>query len=327
MKRFTNLLVYAGTREHTAAINRGVNLAIENDARLKLIDVIKPIPAAISRMTDVISSADLHRLVVDERRDKLLQIAADYSDTGVSIDAVVRVGNTPVEIVREVIEGDHDLVIKSAEGGGTWQRLFGGVAQELMRNCPCPVWVFKPDRHAPFDRVLVALDLETRDSQHNGLNRDLLDLAHSICQRDGAQLHVVTAWDLWMEKSLRRRAGDSEVDAINRSIEQRVLASLELLLAEQEIDSSAARIHLEHGKPGGVIHEVEREIEADLLVLGTVCRTGVAGLLIGNTAEHVLANADCSVLTLKPAGFVTPVTLVDEGESQSWFGSTDLHAN
>ena len=326
MKRFKNLLVYAGTREKTAAINRSVDLAIENDASLKLIDVIRPIPASMSRMTDVISSRDLQRLVADERRDMLLQLAADYSDTGVSIDAGVRVGNAAVEIVREVIEHEHDLVVKSAEGGGTWQRLFGGVAQELMRNCPCPVWVFKPDRHAPFDQVLVALDLESRDSQHNGLNRDLLDMAHSICRRDGAQLHIVTAWDLWMEKSLRQRAGDSEVDAINRSIEQRVLASLELLLAEQEIDSETVRIHLEHGRPGGVINEVAREIEADLLVLGTVCRTGVAGLLIGNTAEHVLANADCSVLTLKPAGFVTPVTLVDEEESTSWFGSVDVHA-
>jgi nucleotide-binding universal stress UspA family protein len=46
--------------------------------------------------------------------------------------------------------------------------------------------------------------------------------------------------------------------------------------------------------------------------MGTVCRTGVTGFLIGNTAEKVLNNVDCSVLTVKPEGFVTPVTLLED---------------
>jgi len=47
----------------------------------------------------------------------------------------------------------------------------------------------------------------------------------------------------------------------------------------------------------------------DLIVMGTVCRTGVAGFFIGNTAENVLQQVDCSVLTVKPEGFVSPVNL------------------
>ena len=43
--------------------------------------------------------------------------------------------------------------------------------------------------------------------------------------------------------------------------------------------------------------------------MGTVCRTGVAGFFIGNTAEKVLSEVNCSVLTIKPEGFATPVTL------------------
>lgn len=43
--------------------------------------------------------------------------------------------------------------------------------------------------------------------------------------------------------------------------------------------------------------------------MGTVCRTGAPGLLIGNTAEKILYEVDCSVLTVKPDGFVTPVRL------------------
>jgi nucleotide-binding universal stress UspA family protein len=43
--------------------------------------------------------------------------------------------------------------------------------------------------------------------------------------------------------------------------------------------------------------------------MGTVCRTGIAGFFIGNTAEKVLQEIDCSVLAIKPEGFETPVTL------------------
>jgi universal stress protein E len=41
--------------------------------------------------------------------------------------------------------------------------------------------------------------------------------------------------------------------------------------------------------------------------MGTVGRAGIAGLLIGNTAEKILHQVECSVMTVKPDGFVSPV--------------------
>jgi nucleotide-binding universal stress UspA family protein len=49
----------------------------------------------------------------------------------------------------------------------------------------------------------------------------------------------------------------------------------------------------------------------DLIIMGTVARTGIPGFLMGNTAETILNRIECSVLAIKPAGFVTPVTLED----------------
>lgn len=45
--------------------------------------------------------------------------------------------------------------------------------------------------------------------------------------------------------------------------------------------------------------------------MGTVARTSLPGFFMGNTAEDVLSQLDCSVLAVKPPGFVTPVTLVE----------------
>jgi len=57
------------------------------------------------------------------------------------------------------------------------------------------------------------------------------------------------------------------------------------------------------------IPEIVKEEKIDLIMMGTVGRTGIPGLLMGNTAETVLNRIDCSVLAVKPEGFITPVRL------------------
>ena len=57
------------------------------------------------------------------------------------------------------------------------------------------------------------------------------------------------------------------------------------------------------------IRETVDKRRINLLVMGTVARTGVSGLLIGNTAESVLDHVRCSVIAVKPPGFVTPIQL------------------
>jgi len=41
--------------------------------------------------------------------------------------------------------------------------------------------------------------------------------------------------------------------------------------------------------------------------MGTVARTGILGCLMGNTAENIVVELKCSLLALKPGGFVSPV--------------------
>ena len=49
----------------------------------------------------------------------------------------------------------------------------------------------------------------------------------------------------------------------------------------------------------------------DLIVMGTIGRSGLSGLLIGSTAEKVIDQVNCSVLTIKPDNFKSPITLND----------------
>ncbi len=60
-----------------------------------------------------------------------------------------------------------------------------------------------------------------------------------------------------------------------------------------------------------VIPEFVNKNGVDLIVMGTVARAGAAGLMVGNTAERILNSIQCSVLALKPDGFISPITLED----------------
>ena len=80
-------------------------------------------------------------------------------------------------------------------------------------------------------------------------------------------------------------------------------------LGQDTLDYLKPRTHLVQGWARKEIPALAKRIEADLVVMGTVARTGVPGFIMGNTAETILNQIDCSVLAIKPPGFKTPVTL------------------
>jgi len=56
-----------------------------------------------------------------------------------------------------------------------------------------------------------------------------------------------------------------------------------------------------------IIIDFAEKNKTDLIVMGTVGGSGLSGMLIGNTAEKVIAPINCSILTVKPENFQTPV--------------------
>ena len=96
--------------------------------------------------------------------------------------------------------------------------------------------------------------------------------------------------------------------ALTAETEQEAREELESLLASAGIASSSIRTELVRGVPQDVIPAYVAAHAIDLVVMGTLARTGVPGLIIGNTAERVLHRLKGSVLAIKPPGFRAPGT-------------------
>ena len=69
------------------------------------------------------------------------------------------------------------------------------------------------------------------------------------------------------------------------------------------------KINILKGNPKKLIPKLANELDASLVIMGTVCRTGILGLIVGNTAETVMNKVDCSILAIKPQKFVSNETL------------------
>ncbi len=253
---------------------------------------------------------DLQKLLVREYESELEEFVRPLQAKGRRVYQKVVVGQPFLEIIRQVISNKHDLVMMTADGkGGLREQLFGTLSQHLVRKCPCPVWVVKPTRRKKLRNILAAVDPDPHNETRDSLNAQILQFAFSIANLDGAALHVVHAWTTFGGEVTRSRrwmtAGEIRLYVEKVASEHRLRLD-QLLKSHPE---AKPRVHMVQGKPGNVIPEIANSEAIDLLVMGTVCRTGIPGFFIGNTAEMILNELDCSVLTLKPQGFETPVKL------------------
>jgi nucleotide-binding universal stress UspA family protein len=324
MKLFNNILYVVEdlAAEPTSAVARAVSLAENNQARLTILHV-----AEEPRLGPFAGSVAVEDLRASLRRQATEQLQALLQSTGKGADAVidVRFGIPFIEIVRHVLRDRHDLVIKAVGAGGAHSFLFGGTDQHLLRKCPCPVWILVGDTSANYRQILAAVDFDPwadgdqGDSVEDALNREILGLAASLAASDFAQLHLVHAWQSITDNMIRVFASDMPDDEASASRDrERRDHQFRLELLQNRIKEQlggdayrylSPRFHLREGNPRDLIPAMAAELDADLVVMGTVSRTGIPGLLIGNTAEVILNNLECSVLAVKPEGFVTPVTL------------------
>jgi nucleotide-binding universal stress UspA family protein len=197
----------------------------------------------------------------------------------------------------------------AAEGQiGGW---FGSTATHLLRKSAVPVWVMKPHPVPRYRRVLAALDRDVMDPGRGDLNVKILELASSLALAEESELHVAHAWSVAGETILRSRLGITIEEIEEIAEETRVGRGkwLESALSEVPAAADLARAHLPQGPPHEAIPKLVEDLEVDLVVMGTLGRSGVAGVLIGNTAERILNRVHCAVLAVKPDGFRSPVRL------------------
>lgn len=241
-------------------------------------------------------------------------LATPIRKQGIDVTTKVLSGRTSFSIIHEVTRSGHDLVVRVSKGAHSGRTgFFGTTSMRLLRKCPCAVWLVRPEAESRFGRVLAAIDPAPNDIIRDVMNNTVMDLATSVVKYEQGEMHVVHAWELFGEHLMKSRYKPGELAEAKRNAEAKVAAALDRSLSPYELTHDNERVHLvcDELGPGHAISKLANREQIDLIVMGTIARTGLTGALLGNTAEKVLDRIECSVLAIKPDGFVSPVSLPD----------------
>lgn len=231
--------------------------------------------------------------------DAVLEEAlASLRDAGVEARLIRSPERAWLALVHHVLAEQIDLVLVGKRASHFLEGpLLGSVSTKLVRKCPGAVAVMKPGAPPPPPRVLLAA------VDASPVGDRVLEAAAALVERSGAELHVVHTFQRTMSVQLGTEQAAHEFEVRTR---ERSRARLrERIAAAGGPDD--AKLHVALSSPTHAVLECARLQRPDLVLMGTMARGGIPGLLLGNTAERLVARLDPSLLVVKPADFVCPV--------------------
>lgn len=304
------ILVAVRTPERSARsiLRKAAALAKLYQAPLRIVHILAIPQGALARAGATVrqaAQADLDRRTA--QLEKLRQ-RAELRDLNVT--TTVRC-DYPVQdaLVREAIACHARMLLVESHGPGRLARLFlSNVDWDLIRNCPCPLWLSKSQKFNSRAPILAAVDplhahakpamlddsIVTHAIEASGSRPSKVMLCHAYSLPEGAMIgSPIEAYWIAMTEDEQR--------AYQRDLER----AIERLQSKADIPSENAA--LVRGDPAIQLPRLAKKHSAALIVMGAVSRRGLKRVFIGNTAERVIDKLGCDVLVVKPRGFKSPV--------------------
>ncbi len=139
----------------------------------------------------------------------------------------------------------------------------------------------------PIQTILLATDL-------TAASREATDRAIDLAGRLDARLLIVNV----LEK--RRLSGGGSHDRVDQARLERE-SHLVKVVREARDAGATAEFLVWEGEPGDSIAAAAEAEHADLVVVGTRGRSGAERMLLGSVSDHVVRNAECPVLVVRPS--------------------------
>ena len=298
MATYTNILVdidsLAGSHP---ALEHAFALARRAGARVTVVDVLPHVPKAAR----LFATLEIERELVETRLAALRRLAQTAPE-GLIVEANLLRGRPATAIIAEAERIGADLVMRSHGRDLVNPRPpFGPVDMQLLRHCPCAVWIVGPEAGKAPARILAAVDATTERAEERALNARILESALDMRDLFGGAVVLMHAWAPFGEELLRVHMKAADFHAFLEESRQQAEAALDALIAAAGVRASGVTTEVVKAEPHEAILEMVATARIDLVVMGTAARTGVAGLLMGNTAERVLRDLRQSVLAIKPS--------------------------
>ena len=307
MSHFNKILVVIDpTEENHKALSRALEMSDKQPCEITVFLVVYDFSYEMTTMLSNDERAVMQTAVLDDKKQWLAELVQQSQNINGKILTQVVWHNRPYEsIIRTAIDGHFDLVIKSTHKHDSLKYvIFTPTDWHLLRKCPCPVLLVKDHAWPKNSKVLAAVSAATDDPSHQSLNYEIIHYACSIASLLQSDTHLVNAYP---PTPMNIAVEIPEFDTVKYNADMKSHHQKSLLKLALDFTIDESNTHIVEGLPENVIPDVANSLDAELVVIGTVGRTGISAALIGNTAEHVIDNLNCDLLALKPPDFISPI--------------------
>ncbi len=289
-------------------LRKAAVLAKQRSASLHLVHAIA-LPR--SPLSDPMASVrDAAQAEMKDRRRQLTRLARSSGLKGIRIVASA-IWDYPAAdaLVRMVLRHRPQLLIVESQRHGRFARMvLSNTDWELIRHCPCPLWLSKTPELPARASVIAALDPYHLHAKPAALDNVILRQAMAAAGNDPDRVFACHFYSV-PQPVVVDGAADSSLMGMIEELQPKLRADAQARVSKLAARHGMTQDHVVvlAGDPAWQLPRTAARLKVGVIVMGAVSRGGLRRVFIGSTAERVLDRLACDVLIVKPRGFRSSV--------------------
>lgn len=238
-------------------------------------------------------------------RQAVDRLTQDLEKEGIEVESTIDQGIAWFEILKHSVWTESDWIMLSStrKGQSSDGSVLGSTARKVVRQSKLPVWVVQDSPAKAVKNIAVPIDLTDISGKLVGAGLRLGELLD-------ANVKIVHSVDYSGELVCFRYPDvQKRLTEYRRKVRETAHEKIMKLAGE---DFNSDNILLSKHNISQVLPEMVSKGEADMVVMGSVSRTGIPGFVIGNSAEKLLSRLECSLLVMKPEDWESPIAIPEE---------------
>lgn len=246
---------------------------------------------------------DLGRKIQGAQQALIEELAGAARESGIQVSAKV-LEERPIApgILNQALNLEPRYVVKGTQYHSLAERsIFVDTDWHLIRRCPFPLWLVKPQELREKMQIVAAVDPTHSHDKPALLDQVIVDAAKSVAEMTEGEVHLLHTYHrltgIGAAATRTFKPIELPVDALEQKIKAEHREKLDALAASNGID--AGHTHQLPGATRELLPTFARSKYAGLVVMGALARWGLKRAIIGSTAERVLDHLPCDILIVR----------------------------